>query len=65
MPGTLATNEFVEVDGATCCRVYAGIPIVTGDATLLRSMSITIHGAVNEMLRRSLTRARGGLEPLD
>jgi hypothetical protein len=42
MPGTLETNEeVVTVDDPTCCRVYAGRPIVAvavGDVTLLRAM---------------------------
>jgi hypothetical protein len=65
MPGTLATNGFVKVDGATCCRANAGTPIVALNALLSRSISITIHGAVNETLRRSLTWVRGGLGPLE
>lgn len=58
MPGTLATNGFVAIgDGATCCRVYAGSPIVVGDATLFK-VCLSNNSWGNEWV--GVSRGQGG-----
>src|SRR6266403_2878180 len=59
MPGTLTTNELVKVDDPTCCRVYVGRPIVVGDATLLRCISVTTLAA-RMIYRIGVLRGQGG-----